>query len=384
LTAVAVLVLAAAAVFFGLLPAAVGAWMNRVVRRPPFRVAAEAQRLHDALFVADLHADTLLWSRDLLSRGAWGHVDVPRLLDGRVALQAFTIVTKTPRGQNIDRNDADSDNITLLALAQRWPPATWKSLTERALYQAARFRDAAERSQGTLTLVRSVRDFDAYLARRKTTPRITAGFLGVEGAQALDGNLANLDRLFDAGVRMMAPTHFFDTQIGGSAHGIARSGLTPIGRDWVALMEDRRILIDLAHASAATIDDVLSLATRPVVVSHTGLRATCDNARNLTDDQLRRIAGTGGVVGIGFWDTAVCGTSPASIVRTIRHAADVAGVDHVALGSDYDGAVTAGFDASGMTLLTEALQRARFSEQDIRKVMGENVLRVLRESLPER
>jgi hypothetical protein len=125
-----------------------------------------------------LHADSLLWSRDLLVRGTRGAVDIPRLIEGHVALQAFTVVTKTPRGLNFQRNAGDSDNITMLALVERWPPATWSSLTERALYQASRLRDFESRSQGKFTIVRSAAGLRAYLDRRRTDPAITASFLG--------------------------------------------------------------------------------------------------------------------------------------------------------------------------------------------------------------
>ena len=212
---------------------------------------------------------------------ARGHVDVPRLVEGGVALQAFTIVTKTPRRMNIESNTADTDNITLLAVAQLWPPRTWNNLTERALYQASRVTDAAARSDGRLTVVRTAADLAAFETKRASDKTAVAAFIGVEGAHALAGDLSNLDRLYEAGVRMMAPTHFFDTEIGGSAHGVSRSGLTPLGREWVARMEAKKMVIDLAHASPATLDDVLKIATRPVVVSHTGVRGTCDNQRNL-------------------------------------------------------------------------------------------------------
>ncbi len=142
------------------------------------------------------------------------------------------------------------------------------------------------------------------------------------------------------------------------------------------------MIVDLSHASPRTIDEVLAMATRPVVVSHTGVRGTCDNQRNLTDDQLRRIAATGGLIGIGFWDTAVCGTDAAAIARAIRHAANVAGIDHVALGSDFDGAVTVPFDATGLALITEALLAGNFTDDEIRKIMGGNTLRFLSDNLP--
>ncbi len=355
--------------------------LNRVAPRP-IAVGPRAQQLHARLPVADLHADTLLWDRDLLRRGTRGHVDVPRLAEGGVALQVFTVVTKSPRRLNIERNDDRSDDITLLALAQRWPPATWASLRARALHQATRLEAAARRSRGALTLVRTRPELDAFLERRRADPRLVAGVLGLEGSHALEGDLRNVDVLRQAGFRMMAPTHFFDTGIGGSAHGVTKGGLTPLGREWVRALEERQVLVDLAHASPQTIDEVLALARRPVVVSHTGVKGTCDNRRNLSDAQLRAIAATGGVVGIGFWDTAVCGEDARAIARAIAHAVRVAGPEHVGLGSDFDGAVTTPFDASGLPQVTQALLDAGLAEGDVERVMGGNVMRLLRQSLP--
>lgn len=369
------------AVALFVLPGEVEKRMNRVAPRP-IEVTPRARALHERLFVADLHADTLLW-RDPLARATRGHVDVPRLVAGGVALQAFTVVTKTPRGLNIERNDDRTDDITLLAVLARWPPSSWRSLRARSLYQAERLQGAAARSAGALTLVRTAADLDRFVARRASDRRAVAAFLGLEGSHALEGDLANVDVLADAGFRMMAPTHFFDTEIGGSAHGVAKGGLTAQGREWVARLEARHVLVDLAHASPATIDDVLAVARRPIVVSHTGVRGTCDNRRNLGDDQLRAIAANGGLVGIGFWDTAVCGGDARAIARAIAHAVRVAGADHVALGSDFDGAVTVPFDATGLPQVTQALLDAGLDEGAIARVMGGNVLRVLRAGLPE-
>ncbi len=378
----ALLVLVGAGLFFFVVSGEVERRFNRVLTNEPRAVSERARELHRTLFVADLHADSLLWDRDLLERGTRGHVDVPRLIEGNVGLQAFTIVSKTPRGLNIESNRDDTDNITLLALAGRWPPRTWGSLKERALYQAAKLHDHAARSGGRLTLIKTAADLSGYRARRRAGQTLTAGWLGVEGAQVLEGDLANLDAMFDAGFRMMAPTHFFDTEIGGSAHGTEKGGLSALGREWVKRMEARRMTIDLAHASPATMADVLKLATRPVVVSHTGVRGTCDNRRNLSDEQLRAVARTGGVVGIGYWDTATCGTDAAAIARAIRYTSGVVGAEHVALGSDYDGAVTVPFDTSRLIEITDALIAEGFSEPDIRKIMGENVARVLLVNLP--
>jgi len=365
-----------------LAPGLAARFANRTVTSDAHRVSDAAYTLHETLLVADLHSDALLWNRDLLRRSSWGHVDVPRLVQGRVGVQAFTVVTKTPRGMNIESNPATSDNITVLAVLGRWPPRTWGSLTERALWQAERLNAAAARSDGRLAVIRSAADLRLHLSRREAGPGVTAGFLGLEGAHALEGDLGALDRLFGAGFRMLGLSHFFDNEVGGSAHGIKRGGLTPFGREVVARAEELGVLIDLAHASPALIDDVLSMATRPVVISHTGVRGTCDNRRNLDDARLAAIAATGGVVGIGLWDTAVCGTAPDDWARAVAYAVAIAGVDHVALGSDWDGAVTALVDPAHVVRLTAALLDRGFGPDEVRKVMGGNVVRVLLEALP--
>ena len=354
--------------------------LNQIHRPGPYPASDRARELHRTLFVADLHADSLLWGRDLLERGERGHVDVPRLVEGNVALQVLAASTKTPRHLNLERNDDRSDDVLLLALASGWPPRTWGSLTERALHLARRAHDTAARSDGRLSIIESAADLETYLVRRATTPS-TAALLAIEGAHALDGDLDNIDRLFEAGYRMMSPSHFFDTPYGGSAHGLAKGGLTDLGREMVRRMEAHSMLLDLSHASAATIDDALAVATRPVVVSHTGVRGIADNGRNLTDEQVRGVAATGGVIGIGFWPTASGGDDASAIVRSIRYAVSIAGVDHVGLGSDYDGAVPVPFDATGMAQITDALLDDGFSTASIAAIMGGNVLRLLRETL---
>lgn len=368
-------------IFFNL-PGYLDRKMNTVASPPPYQASPAAQTLHQALFVADLHDDALLWDRNLLDRHDHGHTDLPRLLEGHVGLQVFSTVTKTPRGLNYESNSADSDNITPLVIAQRWPARTWNSLLERALYQGELLDKAAADSQGKLTLVRSRDDLTRYLAAWQKDPRQLAGILATEGLHPLEGKLENLDRMYDAGFRIMGLTHFFDNEVGGSAHGLKKGGLTAFGREVIPRLEDRKMLIDLAHASRPLIDDVLAIARRPVIVSHTGVAGTCPGPRNLTDAHLRGIANTGGVIGIGYWDGAVCETSVQAIVKAMRYAADKVGVEHIALGSDFDGAVNAPFDTTGLAQLTEGLAKAGFSEQDIAAIMGGNVRRLLLESLP--
>lgn len=367
---------------FGIVPGIVARSMNTTLDGASGAISPEAAALHGSLLVADLHSDALLWDRDLLERGSWGHTDVPRLVEGRIAVQSFTTVTKTPKAMNIEANAGDTDNITLLTVLQLWPRSTWNSLLQRALHQADKLHDTEARSDGRLTILKTREDLEAYLARRAVDDDITAGFLGIEGTHALEGELANVDRLFEAGFRMFGLTHFFDNEIGGSAHGVDKGGLSDLGYDVIRRMEALGILVDLAHASPALIDDVLGIATRPLVVSHSGVKGTCDNQRNLDDERLAAIAATGGVIGIGLWETAVCGETPADWARAVRYGVDVVGVDHVGLGSDWDGAVAAIIDASQTVHLTQALLDAGFEDEEIRKIMGENVMRVLAEVLP--
>ena len=181
---------------------------------------------------------------------------------------------------------------------------------------------------------------------------------------------------------MISPAHFFDTAFGGSAHGVEQGGLTDKGREMVRRLEARGVILDVAHASVRTIDDAIAIATRPVVASHTGVRGVCDNARNLSDTHLDGIAGTGGLVGIGFWETASGGPHPADIARSIAYAVERVGVEHVALGSDWDGAVPVPFDAANVVRLTDALLDVGLDEAAIHAVMGENILRVLATALP--
>ena len=180
----------------------------------------------------------------------------------------------------------------------------------------------------------------------------------------------------------MSPSHFFDTAFGGSAHGIEKGGLTAAGSEMVRRMEARAMLVDVAHASAATIDDILAMSARPVVASHTGFRGVADNSRNLTDEHARGIAATGGLLGVGFWPTACGGDDAAAIARAIRYAVNVAGIEHVGLGSDFDGAVPVPFDATGLVVLTDALIDAGFADDEIAKVMGGNARRLLTDVLP--
>ena len=365
------------------LPGYVDGQRNRVADATVQNVSRSARALHDSLPVVDLHADQLLWARDPLQYSRRGHVDIRRLEAGNVALQVFSAVTKTPRGLNFDQNTGATDNITLLAIAQRWPIATWNSLTARALHQSARLHEAERRSRSTFTIVRTRDDLARFIGRRDVRPTLVAGLLAIEGMHALDGKLENIDTLYAAGYRMMGLLHFFDNELGASAHGVSHAGLTALGRAAVDRMDALGVIIDLAHASPQTIRETLARTSRPVVVSHTGVAATCPGPRNLTDEQLRAIAAHGGLIGIGYFEGAVCGLGAPAIVRAILHAVKIMGVAHVALGSDFDGAVTVPWDTRGVPRITEELLRVGMSRPDIHAVMGGNAMRFLLTNLPD-
>jgi membrane dipeptidase len=375
-----IMIAALVVVIFQVGPVVLDKRFNSVAHPGPDPASAAAQRLHQQLFVADLHDDMLLWSRNPLLHYSYGQSDLPRLRAGRVALQVFSTVTKTPKNLNFERNTGDTDNVTPLVMIQRWPQRTWGSLAERALYQAEKFHTAVAQSHGALRVVRTRSELSEALNAPAGT---IAGVLATEGLHALEGRLDNLDRLHAAGFRMAGLAHFFDNELGGSAHGVDKGGITDFGRAVVARMEALGVIVDLAHSSPALFNDTLALAKKPVVVSHTGVAATCPGPRNLTDEQLRALAANGALIGIGYFEGAVCDISPAGIARAIRHAASVAGIRHIALGSDYNGAVHTTFDAAGLVHVTAALQAEGFSDKEIAAIMGENARRFLLNNLPE-
>ena len=372
---------AAAIGFFGFLPGYVEGSMNQIDGQPLIKVSDEAKALHKTLNIVDLHSDTLMWNRDLGDRADRGHMDLPRLQEGNVALQLFSSVTKTPKGQNYDGNGADTDNITLLTFAQLQPVKTWRSLVERSLYHASKRDHAVTGSDGKLQAVDKAQQLDALLAARQKDRSTVGAMLTIEGLHNLEGKAENLDRLYDAGFRMAGFTHFFDNELGGSMHGLKKGGLTPFGRDILRRMEAKGMIVDIAHLSHKGVAEVLAMATRPVVSSHGGVQATCKVNRNLTDDEVRGVAKTGGVIGIGYWDGAICSTDPRAAAKAMKHVRDLVGIQHVALGSDYDGATTVRFDTSQLVQVTQALLDEGFTAQEIRAVMGENALRVIRAGL---
>ena len=383
--------------------------MNRVAVDDTAPVPTDAdEALHRSLFIADLHVDTLKWDRDLLKRSARGHVDLPRLVEGNVALQSFTIVTQSPLpfGSNDAQGEScvsggSLDMAAVLAAAQGRPAF---STRERAIYQIEKLKAAAERSrQGPgpeLRLIRDVDDLRQLMEDRRAGRQVVGAILGIEGGHWV-GNAtgdpevvkADMQQLFDLGVRQFAPNHRFDNALSGAGEGCERYGLTPLGQHALKTAERLGIAVDVAHISQQGMADAARILSKPFMVSHTGVKAGCEApcrpARNLSDQQIEAVLKSSGVIGIGYWPYAV-GSSVWNIADAMAHVMTVAerlGLEpgrHVAFGSDYDGSVTPFFDVSQLNTLT-AVMRHRpqpFDERTIRNIAGLNVCRFFARVLP--
>lgn len=368
------------------LPSYIDKTTNKIWPHDPFIVPIKARTLHKDMLIMDWHADTFLWNRDPLKRHDFGHVDIPRLNDGNIAIQMFTTVTKSPEGQNYEENSADSDRITSLVIAQGWPIRTWTSLLERALYQATRLDTAINTSNGGLQWIRTKAELQEFLINRhRSTSQVKpiGALLGTEGGHPLEGDIKNIDKMYDAGFRMVGLTHFFDNELGGSLHGKNGNGLSNFGKKVIQHLDEKKMIIDLAHASEAMARDVLSITKRPVVISHTGLKGYCNSPRNYPDDLMKEIAGKGGLIALGFWDGAVCNPSPQSIAAMIKYGIKLVGSDHLALGSDWDGA-TETIAADDLHAITAELLALNVTPEDIRKIMGGNSIKFISQWLPEK
>lgn len=388
-------------------------------------VSDEASRLHRQLFVADFHADPLLLAKppgapasqpgiDLRVRSSGGHIDLPRLREGRVAIQVFGVPTRVPYGivefflaQNFSFSehirDSKLDAIRTVAREGKWPRAARGSPLERARYQAEMLHAYERAVPSQLMVVTSQEDLETLFRRREEQPDLIGGVLGLEGAHALEpetgepcliGNVAELD---DMGFRIFGLVHFFDNCVAGSAHGQKQGGLEGPGRELLRELGRRHLAVDLSHASDDAIDDVLAFldtlppGARPALgVSHTGVwRAACDehNQRPVKPETLERIIQAGGLIGMGFFESALCGETVADIAEAIAFVAsldDGRGLYSVSLGSDFDGMVSMPIDASEYVYLVDALLKAGFSHEAIHCIMGENLRDWLARSLPPR
>lgn len=313
----------------------------------------------------DLHADLLLWNRDVRGPNFRGHLDFDRLIKSKFQLSVFSTVTKIPKNRNYFSNRDDSDVLSLLMIAQRWPRETWYSPFERAIYQSSKLKRAISQMNNQVYLIHNSSDLFNH-------PQKLGILLATEGMNLIDGKLENAQHLYDSGFRMFGLTHFTDNSVGGSAHGETKGGLTSFGRQLLNFAKDKKVIIDLAHSSEKLIEDVLTQYDGPVIVSHTGVQGTCPSPRNLSDNQIRKIVSHQGLIGVAFFPEAICDYTPKGIVDSMEYIEKVGGIDVIALGSDFEGSVKTDFDVLGTGLIIQEMWNRNWSKEKIEKVMFKN------------
>jgi microsomal dipeptidase-like Zn-dependent dipeptidase len=359
-------------------------WTGVSEMAPPYRTSAQSQQLHKSMLIADLHADTATNLIDFSEPQPYGHIGRARLEAGNLSLLTLALATETTMIMNTSGGRIRGLNpIAFASMVNGWPVRTWNSNYERGHFFLDHARRVLAENSDRMFLITDREDLDRLRRAHASRPPHQLGILmAVEGIHILDGDLAKLRPLIEDGIRMISLTHGFDNEAAGSNTGSNRSALTDFGREALRIMQDSGVVLDLAHASEATISEALEIVDKPVVFSHTGIKATCDIDRNISDHAIRKLGENGGVIGVAFFTSALCGNDVDAIVSAMQHIKGLIGTEHVALGSDYDGMVKVVFDVGGLPVLTEALLGSGFSPQEIRMIMGENVIRVLSEVLP--
>jgi membrane dipeptidase len=332
--------------------------------------------------VFDGHNDALTRedAADFAAGRAGGHLDLPRAREGGFAGGIFALFTPTPGDEEIVRVGPGAGMEMDLA-----DPIGQDVAAPDATRAAGRLL-ALER-EGHVRLVRAPGDLDAALA-----DGVLAAVMHLEGAEAIDPDLEALDLWHAAGLRSLGPVW---SRSNAFAHGVpfmfpaspdTGPGLTPAGRALVSRCAELGIAVDLSHLNEAGFWDVARLDVAPLIASHSAVHALCAATRNLTDRQLDAIGGSDGIVGIVFAapflraDGADDADTPlATLVEHVRYAADRIGVEHVGLGSDFDGATMPAElgDVTGLPRLLDALARAGFTDDEVRAIARDNWRRVL-------
>lgn len=321
--------------------------------------------LHSRTPIADGHADSLMWNRDLTQIGTSGQVDFPRLQQAGVKIQCFTIVT---------RGFPFVNGFPLFALYRRWPAWARKSEWTRTLFQIEKMEEYCRLSGGTAAMVHSARDLELNLKENRLSI-----ILGIEGAHAIEGRLERVAELYRRGVRFMSLTHLSNNELGGSSSPLmGNRPLTSFGRHVLDEMIRVGMAVDVAHASKKTLENLLEYRDATLFCSHGGAFGAHRSFRNLSDSFLREMANRGGVLGVIFATIYLGGRQLNDVAAHIEHAIKVMGEENVGLGSDFDGMVPLpkGMrDVRDLHRLTETLVRRGHSETRVERVLGRNFRR---------
>jgi membrane dipeptidase len=325
----------------------------------------DAAALHRTSYVADAHADSLLWNRDLRLRQRAGHVDFARLRDAGVRLQAFTVVTQ---GFPV------VGGFRAFAAWHGWPREARASPWARAQFQISRLHTFCADPSARARVVKSRLELEA--AEQED---VLACVLGIEGGHALEGRVERVEELARQGVRFLGLTHLSANVLGGAATpGMRGRGLSALGGEVLEAVGASGLAVDVAHASPKLLQALLLQGRAPVFCSHTGVRGVAPHWRNLPDEALRAIAERGGVVGILFGTVYLGGRELADVARHLEHAVNVAGEEAVCLGSDFDGFVRLprGMrDVRDLPRLTEVLLSRGHPWARLEKLLGQNLRR---------
>ncbi|MGI6667561.1 MAG: dipeptidase [Bacillota bacterium] len=335
----------------------------------------DAEKLHRESIVIDGHCDTILslmdrpgrpgyQKRDFFARNERGHIDLPRLKEGGVTCQVMAVY-----------------------IEPQYKPTR---SARRAMEMLDTFYALLDESED-FRLATCARDIEEAKTLGKT-----CGLLSIEGGEAVEGSLSLLRGFYRLGVRAMGLTWNQRNDIAdGVGEKSAGSGLTDFGVSLVKEMERIGMMVDVSHLSDSSFWAVANIAERPFIASHSNCRALASNRRNLTDEQIEALAKKGGVIGVvfcpGFVDDNRDNVSLKRLCDHIDHIKSVVGVDHIGLGSDFDGygSPLGGIDApkvvlsdvSEMPKLTEELVSRGYTEEEIKKILGGNWLRVYKEIL---
>lgn len=319
-------------------------------------MASDIAALHSRALVIDTHCDTILSvmrGRPLGTRSDKGHIDLPRMREGGVSAQFFACY-----------------------IEPQFKPD--KGL-KRVLQQIDCFYHEMEANSDVIEVATTVADIERIHALGKLV-----GLLSIEGAEAIDGDPAALRMLYRLGVRMMGLVWNQRNQLAdGVGERQAHGGLTNLGIEVVKEMNRLGMVVDVSHLNDEGFWDVIATSTQPIMASHSNCRAICDHPRNLTDDQIRALAKNGGVMGMNYCLPFVKAGEATidDLISHIDHIVELVGIDHVGLGSDFDGIERGpiGLEHVGCTPnLTRRLSERGYSDEDILKILGGNHLRVLK------